>query len=835
MSATHALSCPDNSSSRSTAAEKSPGRRSALSPSASSGPKPLHLPLASVVSPSRSPSSSSQDFNASYPSPRPSSSLYAAESEDQNAAQSSQSPNPDSNEEVEGGSSKPQPTRPNPISLNSPGGNNSADPSYPSPLSPSMSGLKKQNPRRQSSISYITSSSPSSRSPSTPQFQFNSKRASINGDLASPAHLRSPLSSVHPTFGEALEETEGWQSDLGLGGGLARSNSLGGRASRGSRSPRSPNVGEKERSSTGSIVPPQNMKHLKERPPVTLAEKHAELLHFIAQKESKCLELRSQLAVHEAELLQLKRKWERIVNRGFEKSLSPSSPPSSYNHPHPTSPPSSSIPLSASLLSTSPDSTFSPTSPNTSSAQGAGAAVVLEGIKEGVQGVSRFIAAGLESIVHVGPPTAGQSASEKADASSTQHAPPLPLKLGSVTSGGGSAPAMARNKRHSNLGHEQKASQSSSSSSSTRTSATFSSLVSAGSSSATSSASRMSTDSASGASTTRGNTEYTTGSDAPAASEAEDDFGAFESAQPQSSSHSSPSSSADDEQVLMVHDTGATPTMSPNPAFEKRRSRMDRKRVEVEKLVFSPGGSQVGKERTAEGEDFGWDDDVWGDHDQAQPPSSSSSSTKAPPVGTSSSSTTASASQRKPTSGRNARPKSPLAPMSSIPGLSMGMNMGNMSAPSAEQVSSWMGSMGKKWGEITKGGSTLVKNPKRASLLLSDMQQSIVSALGSPISISGAPQTPASARSPPSSYAPPLSSNASQTSSRTSTSLLDDSDDESFGESGLSMAKAPVMVPESLSAKSSALKTAQAANRLSMSKAGAAEKKKDEDEDEWNW
>jgi hypothetical protein len=32
--------------------------------------------------------------------------------------------------------------------------------------------------------------------------------------------------------------------------------------------------------------------------------RHAELLHFIAQKESKCLELRSQLALHEAELLQ---------------------------------------------------------------------------------------------------------------------------------------------------------------------------------------------------------------------------------------------------------------------------------------------------------------------------------------------------------------------------------------------------------------------------------------------------------------------------------------------------------------------------------------------------
>jgi len=89
-----------------------------------------------------------------------------------------------------------------------------------------------------------------------------------------------------------------------------------------------------------------------ERPPLTLAEKHAELLHFIAQKESKCLELRTQLAVHEAELLQLKRKWERIVSRRYGGREDVTSPTSSSSN-------------------------------------------VLEGIKEGVQGVSRFLAAGL--------------------------------------------------------------------------------------------------------------------------------------------------------------------------------------------------------------------------------------------------------------------------------------------------------------------------------------------------------------------------------------------------------------------------------------------------------
>ncbi|KAI1798080.1 hypothetical protein LXA43DRAFT_978632 [Ganoderma leucocontextum] len=61
---------------------------------------------------------------------------------------------------------------------------------------------------------------------------------------------------------------------------------------------------------------------LTDRPPLTLTEKHADLLRFIAQKESKCLELRSQLAAHEAELAQLKRKWERIVSRGMDRAYS---------------------------------------------------------------------------------------------------------------------------------------------------------------------------------------------------------------------------------------------------------------------------------------------------------------------------------------------------------------------------------------------------------------------------------------------------------------------------------------------------------------------------------
>ena len=61
--------------------------------------------------------------------------------------------------------------------------------------------------------------------------------------------------------------------------------------------------------------------------------RYADLLQFIAQKESKCLELRSHLAIHESELLELKRKWERIVRREFGRNIpsasNPASPPTS--------------------------------------------------------------------------------------------------------------------------------------------------------------------------------------------------------------------------------------------------------------------------------------------------------------------------------------------------------------------------------------------------------------------------------------------------------------------------------------------------------------------------
>ncbi|OBZ77724.1 hypothetical protein A0H81_02425 [Grifola frondosa] len=104
-----------------------------------------------------------------------------------------------------------------------------------------------------------------------------------------------------------------------------------------------------DRRSAGSVDAIQQ--HSTERGPLTLTEKHADLLRFIAQKESKCLDLRSQLAVHEAELAQLKRKWERIVSRGMDRAYSAAPAPAARNSSILTNTTASSVRLSQSSAS----------------------------------------------------------------------------------------------------------------------------------------------------------------------------------------------------------------------------------------------------------------------------------------------------------------------------------------------------------------------------------------------------------------------------------------------------------------------------------------------------
>ncbi|KIP09921.1 hypothetical protein PHLGIDRAFT_288456 [Phlebiopsis gigantea 11061_1 CR5-6] len=184
---------------------------------------------------------------------------------------------------------------------------------------PSARSFKAPNPRRQSSISYFSSD---------------------HVDLRSPMVSSRDKAAAKRTNSMGIWTVEG----LNAGRGKGDRRSLG--------------------SLTKDATPPMSPGPAVDHGPLTLTEKHADLLQFIAQKESKCLELRSQLAVHESELADLKRKWERIVSRGMDRA---------YASPH--TPSRSSAPNSASSAAVS---SIIPT---------ANAA-----IKEGV----RLIAAGLD-------------------------------------------------------------------------------------------------------------------------------------------------------------------------------------------------------------------------------------------------------------------------------------------------------------------------------------------------------------------------------------------------------------------------------------------------------
>ncbi|KAH9835154.1 uncharacterized protein C8Q71DRAFT_709872 [Rhodofomes roseus] len=209
-------------------------------------------------------------------------------------------------------------------------------PSASSCPSPTISGLSTPPPtakssrsgksRRQSSISYFPSDN-------APTWALRSPTIAVSPSLRRSASVGQPVKSP-PVAGDrrSLGSSEGLQSPRG------------------------------------------------DRGPLTLTEKHADLLQFIAQKESKCLELRSQLAVHEAELAQLKRKWERIVSRGVDRAAS--------------SAPNSSV--------------ASPLSP-------------LDGIKEGVQGVSRLLLGDLSSPSTSSPTVPVQSVAGFATKSRAAH------------------------------------------------------------------------------------------------------------------------------------------------------------------------------------------------------------------------------------------------------------------------------------------------------------------------------------------------------------------------------------------------------------------------------
>ncbi|TFK21747.1 hypothetical protein FA15DRAFT_758526 [Coprinopsis marcescibilis] len=376
---------------------------------------------------------------------------------------------------------------------------------------------------------------------------------------------------------------------------------------------------------------PEREKERERTVPITLAEKHAELLHFIAQKEAKCLELRSQLAGHEEELLQLKRKWERIVNRGVERdNLATSSQSHNYSN-------------GSTLMSLA-----SPT-------------MALEGFKEGVQEMSRLLSAGLSS---GGASRSGPSRSPSATSSPAAFSPKtLP--------------------RHA-------ANDSNSSSSTSKTTATSSSKASH----------RLSQCSSA--------TSYDGHED-------QDDTvkGNAVSVSKNGGVHNSP-------QELIITDTGATPTVSPNPAFleQKERRRRRKDKAEADKATTRKGDDN---------EDV-WE--MWGTEEVTGSQESLSSNSFLH-------SQTSSSSNISP---RSSNPKIPTQsasravslPVAQPPGYSTTSSIAGLSnLASQAHMSAWMGSVGKKLGELQNSTtmSNLSKSQKRASLIISDMSQSIASVL----------------------------------------------------------------------------------------------------------
>ncbi|KAF8311684.1 hypothetical protein F5887DRAFT_1049329 [Amanita rubescens] len=416
-------------------------------------------------------------------------------------------------------------------------------------------------------------------------------------------------------------------------------------------------------------------------PQLTLAEKHADLLQFIAQKESKCLELRSQLAMHEAELLQLKRTWERIVSRNFE-------------FPHST--------LATTVLNAS---TSSP--PTIYYAPGSSNAV-LEGIKEGVQGVSRLITAGL-SISNTDHPTTHTYHTLSESRPNAKPTPkPRPHSLYSPLSS--SSP----------ISHIRSSNLSTSSTCTTATSAT-----------------------------------KTTSHDVEQKLKNSDELCQYAT----ESTNGSPDSLGSQE--LIVRDTGATPTVSPNPKFkfriERRRERENKRGRKDREVEAEDAWGQLGSISIQDNMLVGKDEQRKGTLRTLTANSSAinidagstrchrrkSRETSAASLGSLRHEESEARTPFSPDLSTSGRSSLPAMPVSSIPGLSLAesaaMLIGGDLSPSVLNVSlpplslpnsnsnhesriqvlppsSWT----KRW--------TLSKSQKRASLLLSDVSQTLVSA-----------------------------------------------------------------------------------------------------------
>ncbi|KAK7471036.1 hypothetical protein VKT23_002451 [Stygiomarasmius scandens] len=594
-------------------------------------------------------------------------------------------------------------TGPRPLSLRL------ADDTPSSPSTPSKtnfaSSSRAPNPRRQSSISYIHSRDGEPPSPAL----FTPRHAN---PYTSPNSPNSPVPSSSKSA-------------------LTRSSSLGSRRSVDglpTRTPTTPvserpngkpNFRNPHRTSTGSML--ETTVEEQQRPPLTLVEKHAELLHFIAQKESKCLELRTQLAAHEAELLELKKKWERIVSRGFERSQSQLS--SEFIS-------SNSLKSPVPLASTSPPSNlYSAASLSylenlSTQAQGAGSAAVFEalggisgmkGIRDSVQqGVGRFLGVVAGSNGPVSPHS------------------PSPLSA-----------AMRKDFTHNP-------------SQSTSSVATSTSLFGTGSDAGT----RLSHSSQSSA----------------------------------EESHQDDSKRRPPSLSNFVTDTGATPLMSPTSefgfSFDSSEATTNCTSVSRSNSVRSRRKSKQSPLKENKSADSSPSGESGKDHQESESLSSS------------------------------------LLDWSSLEdssALREAKQMNNyakrMSLPLDGSMSSWVGNMvGRKWED------TLHKNQKRASVLLSDVSQTITQLVSPPLSTSGATQSPLAVES------------TSTSSISRSPSLLDDDlpDSEENGDALRSM---PLLQPSTPTPTSQMLQPLQARTKpMTVSpKSSPSKQRSEDDDDEWNW
>lgn len=129
-------------------------------------------------------------------------------------------------------------------------------------------------------------------------------------------------------------------------------------------------------------------------------------------------------------------------------------------------------------------------------------------------------------------------------------------------------------------------------------------------------------------------------------------------------------------------------------------------------------------------------------------------------------------------------------------------------------MATWMetvgSTVGRRWEELQKG-ETFTKNSKRASLLLSDMSQSLRTALVTPGSATSSPSFGTISSHPFAAALSPLSTSPQP-------SLLDDDDDVG--------ALGGVLVPDS----------SPAASRPSPSpNTSTSEAQNSTDDDDWNW